>query len=272
MRIEFVIISVAFALMGCATTRETNTISLDPGRTARYTIPNELAGDMNDAAVIANYAQAVKGATAYHLERRDAATPEIKGVRVSSELSGIAVTYLHFYAPTLHHNYTANFAVAAGRQGNDLVVDVTCPDNMRVEYVSPATGSYSPFIERDKAVADLRTICGKAQLTFDRRETGEVNVPFNDSAVYANFKRKLPAATNVRSDVKQGDLAKFLWFYVKDGAKLLTVGVTVFPYRNGSKVTYVWLNDIACRPNGPCNFDPTATKRLNEAIVAIAND
>jgi len=250
---------------------EINAVPVDQGRSARYTIPGELASALDDSALITKYAEAVRGTTAYHLEQRDATGTDVKGVRVTEEPTGVAVAYLKFHSQGLHHNYLANFGISTLRQGTQVMVNVSCPDTMRIENANAGL-AMSPFVERDQAIADLRSICGKAELTFTRREAGEVNVPFSDSSVYANFKRKLLAASTPGADVKQGDLAKFLWFYVKDGTKTQTVGVTIFPYRNGSKVSYMWLNRIACPPNGSCTFDPAAAKRVSEAIAQIAND
>jgi hypothetical protein len=157
-------------------------------------------------------------------------------------------------------------------QGGNVVLDVGCPATARVESASNLGMPYSLFIEHDKVAADLRSICSRALVTFERRESGEVDVPFNDSSVYANFKRKLTAAPNVRAEAKQGDLSKFVWYYVKEGKGDMRVGVTVYPYRNGSKVTYVWVGNVVCPPNGTCNYDPSAGKRLSEVITSVAND
>jgi len=266
-----IVIAAVLALMACATKRESNSLPLEQGRAVKFTIPRQLVGEMSDAALISRYAEGIRGATAYRLEHREGNQTETVGVRVTPSAAGVNVAYVHSYDPKLYHNYVADFGVTTKRQENDVVVDVACPDAMHIASAS-LTGLYSAFIEEGKAMADLRAICSRAQMIFERRESGEVDVPFNDSAVYTNFKRKLSSAADVRSDVRQGELAKFTWFYVKDGTRTRTVGVTVFPYRSGSKVTWVWLNGISCRPNGACDFDPAASKRIAEAIAAVAND
>jgi hypothetical protein len=264
------VIGAALVLSACATKRESNAVAVGESRIVRYTLPAELAGKLSDAELVAMYAEAAKRATAYRLEYRDD-RGAMKGVRVSGTASGVDVSYVHQYSATLHHTVVGTFAVTIARQPSDVTVDVACPSAGRVETANQGMG-YSAFIEPEKASADLRTICSRANLVFERRETGEVDVPFNDTSVYANFKRKLSVTAAARADARQGDLAKFLWYSVQDGTRSVPVGITVYPYRNGSKVTYVWLNNVVCRPNGPCNFDPTAPKRLGDVIAAVAND
>ena len=70
----------------------------------------------------------------------------------------------------------------------------------------------------------------------------------------------------------QGDSAKFLWYTVQDGSRSIPVGTTVYPYRNGPKVSHVWRKSSTCRPGARCNFDPITGKRLEVVISAEAND
>jgi hypothetical protein len=264
------LLGFSLLLTACATQRSTDSIALGEGRTVRYTIPAELAANLNDSALVAKYVDAAMSATAYrHLGPVEGS---MKGVRVTGTGTSVDVAYVHSNGPRLHHTIVGTFGITSTRQGDSVLLEVACPTAARVEREdSGLLGGYSPFIEPAKASADLNAICNRAVLAFDRRETGEFDVPFNDASVYANFKRKL-TAVDARADLKRGDLSKFLWFNVRDGAQTMTVGVTVYPYRNGSKVTYVWPNRITCRPNARCNLDPTAKSRLNDAITAVAND
>lgn len=264
------LIGVVFVLSACATKQQSNAVAIGENRSVRYTVPAELAGNATDADLVAKYADAAKRATAYRLEYRDEGG-STKGVRVAVIASGVEVSYVHQHSPTLHHTVVGAFGVSVARQATEVTLDVACPSAGRVDAANQGMG-YSPFIDPEKATADLRTICSRATLVFERRESGEVDVPFNDAAVYANFKRKLATVSAARVEVRQGDLAKFLWYTVQDGMRSVPVGITVYPYRNGSKVTYVWLNNVVCRPNGSCNFDPEAAKRLSSVITAVAND
>lgn len=102
-----------------------------------------------------------------------------------------------------------------------------------------------------------------------------MNVNYPDAAVYANFARKLQVYNwrfNEQTTVKKDDIVKFKWFSVRDGDKDRILGITVFPYRNGSKVSYRWDSNIACQINSGCNFDPSAAKRMQDMVKSIAND
>ena len=72
--------------------------------------------------------------------------------------------------------------------------------------------------------------------------------------------------------LKAYDLLKSKWFYISDNGKEYKVAVSVYPYRNGSKVVYRTDRSVTCRPSLPCDFDSKFSDRLKEKIAAIAND
>ena len=74
------------------------------------------------------------------------------------------------------------------------------------------------------------------------------------------------------SHIKKDDIAKFKWFVVPDGTSSKILGITVFPYRSGSKVTYRWENAAICKPNAGCNYDSEVAKRILDVVTSIAND
>lgn len=264
--------AAAAVVGGCATTRQTDVVPLEPGRTIRYTVPAALAGEMTDAALIEAFRQSLDRSSRLRPAQRETPSAPEKGVRTSAQGNAVTVAYLSHSSASLHHDFLATFDVKVNRNGGDVVLDVRCPDGMRVDYAGAGSLPYFPFVEPERAAVDLRSMCTRTALLIERREAGEVNVPFNDTSVYSNFRRKLTAVRDVSASVKQGDLEKFIWFQVPDGSRQRMVGVTVFPYRNGSKVNFVWLNRIICNPNATCDFDASAAQRVAAAVAAVAND
>ena len=131
--------------------------------------------------------------------------------------------------------YHADFGIGISRQGDDVILDVTCPSTLRIAYSPAPLGlPWKPLLSHDEAATDLRNMCSTAVLTGSRTESGEVNVPFPDSSVYSNFARKLqpaPEAWRESGRVSKDDLVKFKWFQVDDGRVRRVVGISVYPYQ-----------------------------------------
>lgn len=272
MKIRITIYAIAVALLGgCASSREhiKNEIPVPLGK-AQYVVPGAVVGTFNEQTILSKYADAVLIATKYRLAYRDR-NNNILGVKTEMIPDGIKVGYLHQATPTLYHDYYATFGAKASYNGQAAVLDITCPQTM-VQDNKNFLGNWKPFVSVDEAVSDVGKICKEARLVFNKRESGEVNVNFGDSAVYANFARKLKAANLGKDEIKKDDIAKYRWFEVQDGNISRKLGVTVYPYRSGSKVTYVWENEIVCKANAGCNYDSTSAKRMNDTVATIAND
>lgn len=268
-------IPVATVLSGCASSPpvEPADVAVAGGR-AKFQLPGEIFGSLTNDAVMHQYARALNEASKYRPVFNDNGT--LKGVEAMPQADGVALSYLKHATSTMYHNYRAKFDVKLTRAGSDVVAEVSCPTSMKVEYRPGPMGlSWPPLIQRPAAVADLTAMCGTAFFKGSKRETGEVNVNFPDASVYANFARKLrPASAYWRetAPVSKDDLAKFKWFELPDGKITRVVGITVFPYRAGSKVTFKWDNEAVCRPNVPCQYDSAAPPRVQGLVASIAND
>lgn len=268
------IAAIASGLAGCASPPSQITgIPLDGGH-AIYTLPAAIFADINAQQLERQYAASL--ALASRSARAALADGVMTGLQVKSSSAGVTASYLSHPSATMHNDYAADFALGISRQGDNIVVDVTCPSTLRVDYAQGVLPiPWKPLMSRDEAAADVRRMCNSAVLSGSRAESGEVNVPFPDAAVYANFARKLPPAPQAWRDtakVSKDDLIKFKWFEVVDGHVHRVVGISVFPYRSGSKVTYRWEHSVACRPNVPCQFDAAAAEHMQELVSSIAND
>jgi hypothetical protein len=205
---------------------------------------------------------------------QDGVLPRRIGVQAEEVTEGIKVGYIGARpnGGTLYHNYYATFGMKVTSNGENVVIDVSCPELMTEVGSAGFMRSWDPFIPVEMAIADLSKICREARLVFSKRENGEINVNFGEAAVFANFDRKLkPSAQNYRLDGVDNP-EKFRWFTAQDGTNYRRLAIKVDPYRTGSKVTYVWNNTIECAANAGCNFDQDAAKRMDSIVSAIAND
>jgi hypothetical protein len=273
--ISYLAIAAATLMTGCAT-QKVMTETPASGGQARFVIPSDYV--TNPASIPAQYTQRVRESSSFRAEYRTHEPDWTYGVRVEGKNNSVVVSYVNSQSSGLEfHNLSGAFNYAQSQQGANIVFDVTCPASLKEDskYDAIFAGLYKLWVTKEQAASDLQGICNRAALRFPHRETGEFNVNYPDNSVYANFERKSQAydgwTANERT-VRKDDIAKFRWYLVKDGGAQRRVGITVYPYRNGSKITYVWESEITCRGNAPCDFDPTAGQRVKDAVVAIAND
>ena len=261
-------------LGGCAAPPLQNSDIPIEGGHAIYTLPAAVFADANAASLERRYIDALSSTS--YWRKATLVDGVATGLEVKSSAAGVTVSYLHHTNTNMFNDYHADFGMGISRQGDDVILDVTCPSTLRVAYSPAPLGlPWKPLLTRDEAATDLRYMCSTAVLTGSRTESGEVNVPFPDSSVYSNFSRKLqpaPEAWRESGRVSKDDLVKFKWFQVDDGRVRRVVGISVYPYRSGSKVTYRWEHSVTCRPNQPCHFDAMAEKHVQDLITAIAND
>ncbi len=103
----------------------------------------------------------------------------------------------------------------------------------------------------------------------DTTFSGEITSKYPDDSVYANFKRRLKYGTNEKHIQKDGHLKHSI-----DGFDT-SIGIAVFPYRNGSKVTYkAYMNrEFYLTPNGKNTYKRFPAKaKVESVLLAIANE
>ena len=98
---------------------------------------------------------------------------------------------------------------------------------------------------------------------------GEFNSNYPDNAVYANYKRKMILGTNDKSIRKSG------YFKMAMDRVIVGVPISVYPYRNGSKVIYSaeMKRNFSLSTDGRDSFEnfPSKTSFQN-VLIAIANE
>ena len=270
MNINSFFLVLSATLVGCASVPDT--VMQDwplPPAQAKYVIPAAAFAGMKEQDIVAKYFDGIKKTTDYRLAYR--IEGETIGVTVEPTNEGVKVGYLRHLNNSIYHNYFATFAIKTTKNDKEAILDVNCP-KVLVQDNKNFLREWPSFISIDKARMDIAKICRETSLVFHKRENGEVNVNYGDSAVYANFARKLKVAQWNADEVKKDDIAKYRWFEVPDGNITRKLGITVYPYRNGSKVTYVWEHNVICKANAGCNYDPASAKRISDTIASIAND
>lgn len=262
-------------LAGCASPPAPSTaVPIDVGGSARFVLPAARATDLNERNAATAFASAAFNASRVQGLRGTYGVRQ--GLDVTAQGARVTVGYFHESGQPLNrtHNLIAQFEVGYAEQGTNKVLSVRCPDSLSVEFNNgTGLGTFPPIVSREQAVGDLRLLCKNLRFTYKQRESGEANANYGDAAVYANFARKLQAHSWLGGsrEVTQNDIAKFKWFKVYDGTQWAPVGITVYPYRNGSKVTYTWTSEYVCRADGQCAHAITP-QRMQELVTAIAND
>lgn len=103
---------------------------------------------------------------------------------------------------------------------------------------------------------------------------GEINSDYKAESIYANFTRKLGIYdwTRFNSNIDIDVLNKENTFSLKFANKIVPVKVSVYPYKNGSKVVYkVFVNYIIDTKNGP-NIKMKDINAIHDIISKIVND
>ena len=264
----------AAAISGCASTARRIDVPIDAGH-ATYTLPAAIFASATPQELAQRYREGL--AASSHYGRAMAANDVLAGLEFRTSASVVSVAYVRKSTTSqLRNDFIADFGLTVTQRGENIVLDVACPSLLHIDAdEGPLPLPWKPFVPQEQAAADVRSMCAAAVVTGTRTESGEVNVSFPDSSVYSNFSRKLQPAPQAWRDatrVSKDDLVKFKWFVFQDGQARRVVGISVYPYRSGSKVTYRWEHSVGCRPNTPCQFDQNAAQRMQDLVASIAND
>lgn len=100
---------------------------------------------------------------------------------------------------------------------------------------------------------------------------GEVNTNYPDKAIYANFKRIL-GGYDWKGNEKISDVKKQNSFNLIMNKKSFPLLVSVYPYRDGSKVTYSTNLAYTVNSNGNSTLSKEDVKKLHEKINDIINN
>lgn len=122
--------------------------------------------------------------------------------------------------------------------------------------------------------SDLSTIGMKMSpsLSYSEQITGEINVKYKDESVYANFKRILGEYSGSSDELKKYDITKEKIFNLKSNNIPVPLKITVYPYRDGSKVVYEFNYKYTINPNGTNTYNKNDIEKLVTEVKRVAED
>lgn len=123
----------------------------------------------------------------------------------------------------------------------------------------------------DSGSAKAWAVTEKVQLSYVDEFGGEIDAPYSDDVVYANFERKLPKSQWTGSNSKT-DVEKTKVFKLQDGGIEGTISIAVYPRPKGSKLVYVIRVPYVVASDGTSSFSIAALEHLRHRIAEIAND
>jgi len=134
----------------------------------------------------------------------------------------------------------AKYEIKITTSGNQKQVVMTPPSSI---IVIKATNTLGKEIPLERSVSevekDVRAVSASLDPIIKFTIKGEINVKYSDESVYANFTRMMGSYSFSNEEEAKGyDITKDHVFALKHKDKPIPVKITVYPYRDGSKVVY----------------------------------
>lgn len=205
---------------------------------------------------------------------------DLKGLEVKSNDSELFVSYVNgeYFSDTDSSNTTsilASYELKIEEQGDLKTVSVVTPNFIEVKPGNSAILlPISPLVTTQEAKDDIERINSRIHPEFDgfKEFSGDFNVKYNDESVYANFTRILGEYQYNDEKVKKYDIQKGKLFELGDNEDSFPVKITVFPYRNGSKVVYKFRAPFVLKNDGTTTFDEGKIEKYIDRIKEVAKD
>lgn len=166
---------------------------------------------------------------------------------------------------------------------NNFIVKSSFPTQYTIKPFTDALGfehntlDKEAFLDNDaKRIFDsLKT--NPVTITRKVKFTGEVNTKYPDKAVYANFKRIMGEFYDWRqwsttSNEEITETEKKNTFNLVWNQESFPIHVEVYPYRDGSKVTYTSTLFYTIDSTGNTTISSNDMKKLREKIEKVVND
>lgn len=177
-----IIFFIALTASGCSTTKSVSNIEIEQEQTSVFKIQAGIIG--GDATrITSEYANALVRSSSYRslYWERDITS----GVRGESTINSAKISYVHQNERgTLKNNFNAIFPLNIARTDDMFIVSVNCPTNVTNDLSELSGLPWTPFISKEKVIADVKSICRRASFVFPVIESGEINTSFNDSSVF----------------------------------------------------------------------------------------
>ena len=138
-------------------------------------------------------------------------------------------------------------------------------------------GEIKPLDNVENLKQDVERILSKApntKLKINRSYTfkGEVNTPYPSESVYANFKRLVGQYQGRFYDKTVNEIEKKNYFNLKIKDHIYPLKITVYPYRNGSKVVFEANINYTLYSDGSSSISKQDIEKAKEDIEKIINN
>ncbi len=204
----------------------------------------------------------------------------VKGIEVIPQSGFITISYVNgnYHSDTGNSYLTrsnAAFSYQVSEDGDTVKAKLIPPASIATKKQSLlGLISSSQLISDQKMIGDISKIYGSLNPSIDlaKEVKGEVNVQYNDESVYANFKRLLGSYKYKGDEKKKFDIEKDAVFSLQNGKEIIPVKISVFPYRNGSKVVYEFEVPYSLKADGTSSYSEESVKGLIAKIEKVAQD
>lgn len=170
----------------------------------------------------------------------------------------------------------ASYGVSIKETDNQFIATVTCPSSYHDEQTLSGgiigTMQGGDVFPKDRLVADFNRMCSESKPVMKKSKLikGEFNSKYRSEDVFANFSRILNKDTH---RVHGFDIEKAENFHFKsDNLNPTTLGLSVYPYRGGSKIVYGFHYAYKNTSDGKTSYSEKAIDLAKNKIKAIAND
>jgi len=207
---------------------------------------------------------------------------DVLGVKTTINPTDVTISYEKgdrhdtdsYYVSKLEAKYEINITTS----GQQKQIVITPPTFITAIKAKNAIGIEIPFmLPVSKAEADIKTINALLDpiIYFVKLIEGEFNVKYNDESVYASFTRMMGSYNYSEEEETHSkfDIKKDRIFALKrQDNTTIPLKVTVYPYRNDSKVEYKFEYSYSISSKKGNSYSQAEINGLIAKIVKVAND
>lgn len=194
--------------------------------------------------------------------------PDTKVLRASWEwAAGLNFNLVH-----------VEFPITVDASGAQLKVTLHCPQELSSHKMDLSITGIQHW-DHEKIGRSATQACANARISMVETITGDVNTDFNDSSVFANFSRRLTPVSKQRWSayvkevpVTKIDIKKAQLFFVPAPQGETIASISVFPYRDGSKVVYAFDYRYDFTGGTESTYKTSDIAVVKSVIEKIAND
>lgn len=279
-----IVVMTVLLFSGCATLKVApQTIHLDPSPIKYYTFQLETINGkkITDKEIFNAFKKQILYASDYRkLSQYSTGTSGvsvIKGLEIKHEVGSIILAYVNgeYYSKTGGDYRTqaiAKYDFSIDRTAFFIKVSLGEPNVIDIlPGKSPLFLPIRSFISNDLVVKDLNKINSSInpELHFKRNISGEIDVKYTPKSVYSNFTRLMDVKYTGSED---NNIEKDGVFSLTGSGKTSPVEISIYPYRDGSKVRYEFFLGYTLKGDGTSTYDERKIEQEISRLKIIAAD